>query len=505
MSDRHVNVKSSYPYYLANRAIHLSKSSMDDEKSTIKVYDKYTGDVLTSVHLANQESIQMAIEKAVACKHEMASFPHYKRKQVLLHVVDRIKERSEEFSRMLALEAGKPIIQARAEVNRTIDTFTLAAEECTRITGECGSLDISPQNDGLSYVTKKFPIGPVSLVTPFNFPMNLLAHKVAPAIAAGCPFVLKPSSRTPVSALMIGEILAETELPAGAFSILPCSREDADLFTTDERLKLLSFTGSASSGWDLKSKAGKKSVILELGGNAACVVDWDQQSNLKHVADRIIYGGFYQAGQSCISVQRTYIQADIYGELAEMLIARARMLKSGDPLDEKTFVGPMISEKEAERVESWVKEAVKDGAHLLVGKERNGTFFYPTILENVDPSSKVYSEEVFGPVVVLEAFSEWHNVMSKINESKYGLQAGVFTDSLQKTIYAFNTLEVGGVVVGDVPSVRVDSMPYGGVKDSGVGREGVKSAIDHMTETRTLVMKNIGVRSDIHSRGMSKA
>ena len=346
-------------------------------------------------------------------------------------------------------------------------------------------LDLSPRAKGYESVYKHVPVGPVSCISPFNFPLNLVAHKVAPAIAVGCPFILKPASWTPVGALIIGEILAETDLPKGAFSVLPVSREGAELFTTDERLKLLTFTGSPEVGWALKSKAGKKKVVLELGGNAGCIVD--KATDLVHVADRITFGAFYQSGQSCISVQRVFAHDSVYDELRELLIKRAGQMKAGDPLNEETSLGPLISEGDAIRIEGWVRDAVNDGARILCGGKRNGAFYDVTWLENVNTEDNVSCREVFGPVAILDRFNNFKEAIEKVNYSKYGLQAGVFTNNINNAYYAWDELEVGGVVINDIPSFRVDSMPYGGVKDSGIGREGVKWAMEDMTEIRLMV------------------
>jgi acyl-CoA reductase-like NAD-dependent aldehyde dehydrogenase len=336
---------------------------------------------------------------------------------------------------------------------------------------------------------KRVPIGPCSFISPFNFPLNLAAHKIAPALAIGCPFVLKPASRTPIGALIIGEVLAETDLPRGAFSILPAHRDGADLFTTDERLKLLSFTGSPGVGWDLKARAGKKKVVLELGGNAACIVDADQGPHLDRVIDRLIFGGFYQSGQSCIHVQRIYVHSSLYSTVRDRFVTAAKALKMGNPRDEDTFVGPMISEGEAKRLHGWVQEAVQLGGTLLCGGTRQGAMLAPSIIENCPKHAALYREEAFGPAVTIEAFDDFDHALKLVNDSKFGLQAGIFTRDLYKAQHAWDELDVGGVVIGDVPSWRVDNMPYGGVKDSGLGREGVRFAIEDMSEIRLMVVR----------------
>ena len=349
------------------------------------------------------------------------------------------------------------------------------------------NLEISARASGYQGMTKRVPIGPCSFISPFNFPLNLAAHKVAPAIAAGCTFVLKPASRTPIGALIIGEVLAETDLPEGAFSILPCNRDGADLFTTDERLKLLSFTGSPDVGWALKAKAGKKPVVLELGGNAACVVDED--ADIDDAIKRIIVGAYYQSGQSCISVQRILVHKNIYETFREKFVHEVSALVAGDPADENTFIGPMISESEAERLEDWIHEAREAGATVLCGGTRKGAMLDATVMEGVPADCNASAEEAFGPLSVLVPFDDYDEALKEVNNSRYGLQAGIFTRDLYKAHKAWDVLEVGGVVIGDVPSWRVDNMPYGGVKDSGLGREGIRYAIEDMTETRLMVIR----------------
>lgn len=473
-------LKKEYPYYLANEAIYANKD--------LKVYDKYSGELATEVPLATPDVLDQAISAACGAADAMAKMPMFERQAVLEHCVTRFRERFDELAYALCVEAGKPINDAKGEVTRLIDTFKIAAEETSRQYGETIPLDISPRAKGYSGMTKRVPIGPCAFISPFNFPLNLAAHKVAPAIAAGCPFVLKPASLTPIGALLIGEILAETSLPKGAFSILPCRRDSADLLTEDDRLKLLSFTGSPDVGWALKARAGKKPVVLELGGNAACVVDkdWD----IDDAVARIIFGAFYQSGQSCIGVQRIYIHSDVYDEFKQKLVAKTKALKSGDPKDPQTFIGPMISEGEASRLHGWINDAVSAGATLLCGGEREGTMLQATLLENVEPSQDVCAEEAFGPVAILAPFNDFDQVLKDINSSRFGLQAGIFTKDLYQAQKAWDELEVGGVVIGDIPSWRVDHMPYGGVKDSGLGREGIRWAMEDMTELRLMVIRN---------------
>lgn len=475
-------LKESYPYYLANRAVAAN--------TALEVADKYTGKVATRVALADAKAIDAAIAAAVEAQEPLRRFAPYQRQAVLEHCVARFRERYDELALALCIEAGKPIKDARGEVTRLIDTFKVAAEEAVRIDGEVVNLEISARAKGYRGFTKRVPIGPCSFISPFNFPLNLAAHKVAPAIAAGCPFVLKPASRTPIGALIIGEVLAETDLPIGAFSILPAHRDGADLFTVDERFKLLSFTGSPGVGWDLKAKAGKKKVVLELGGNAACIVDADQRDRLDYVVERLVFGAFYQSGQSCISVQRILVHEDLYADLRERFVAKVSGLIAGDPRDEQTFIGPMIDEKEAARLDGWIQESVKAGARLLCGGKRVGAMLEATVLENVDATQNVSCMEAFGPVALLQPYRDFDDAVRVVNDSTFGLQAGVFTYDVRKAMRAWDELEVGGVVVGDVPSFRVDNMPYGGVKDSGLGREGIRYALEDMTELRLLVMRD---------------
>jgi len=471
----------TYPYYLANRAVQAN--------TDLEVEDKHSGKLAYRVAKAGAEALEEAIGAADRAAGAMAAYPSHRRRDVLLHCVEQFEARRDELVEVLVVEGGKVIKDARGEVQRLIDTFQIAAEEATRVGGEVLPMDIAERTEGWMGMTKKVPIGPVSLITPFNFPYNLVAHKVAPAIAAGCPFVLKPADKTPVGALLIGEILAETDLPEGAFSILPLDVEDAAPLTEDDRLKLLSFTGSDKIGWMLKSKAGKKPVVMELGGNAACLVDAD--ADLDDAVDRLVFGAFYQSGQSCISVQRVQVHEAIYEELKSKLIQAVEALKSGDPRDPETFIGPLITEQDAERVVEWIEEAVAGGATVLTGGQREDRIVRPAILENVPKDVRLYRNEVFGPAVLLEPFSDFDQALETINDSRYGLQAGLFVRDIGKIRKAWDRLEVGGVIINDVPSFRVDHMPYGGVKDSGLGREGIRYAIEDMTEIRLLAIRGV--------------
>ncbi len=472
--------KKDYPYYLAGKP--------EAPNRDLVVRDKYTGEEAARAALADEAAIDRAIAACLKAAKPMAALASYERREALEHCVRRFEERFSEFAAALTIEAGKPIRDSKGEVMRLIDTFRIAAGEAERMIGEVQPLDISARARGYRGQWKRVPIGPCSFVSPFNFPLNLVAHKVAPAIACGCPFILKPASLTPIGALMIAEILSETDLPEGAFSVLPCAREGARLFTEDERLKLLSFTGSPKVGWALKARAGKKKVVLELGGNAACLIDEDAQ--IEEAVARVVFGAFYQSGQSCIGVQRILIHEKLYDPFRDRLREATQKLKIGDPKEEDTFIGPMISEKEARRVESWIQEAKAEGGHILCGGTRQGVMLAATLMEKVPKSCSLMREEAFGPVAVLSSFSDFDAALNEINDSAFGLQAGIFTRDIHKAHRAWDRLEVGGVVIGDVPSYRVDAMPYGGVKDSGLGREGVRFAMEDMTEIRLMLLRS---------------
>lgn len=469
-----------FPLYLANAA--------HTPDRWIEVRDKYSGALATRVACADAAMIESAIAAAVAAEAPMRALAPHRRQAVLEHCIARLRERFDELAMALCIEAGKPLGDAEGEATRLIDTFKVAAEEAVRIDGEMPELQISRRAEGYRGFVQRVPVGACAFITPFNFPLNLVAHKVAPAIAAGCPFVLKPSEKTPVGALIIGSVLAETDLPAGAFSILPCNVEDAAPLVEDERLKLLSFTGG-QVGWELKARAGRKKVVLELGGNAACIVDADQAGALDALVKRLVFGAFYQSGQSCIKVQRIYAHASLYAPLSERFVAAARALKAGDPKRRETFLGPLIDEAAARRLEGWIGEATAAGARLLCGGRREGNRLEATVLEGVPVQAKLNRLEAFGPVTVLAPFDEFDEALARVNDSDFGLQAGLFTHDLNHAMHAWDELVVGGVIVNDIPSFRVDSMPYGGVKRSGFGREGIRSAIADMTEPRLLVMR----------------
>ena len=435
---------------------------------------------------ATDAQYEEAVEAAVAAFEITKTLPAYERGAILRNISAGIKARREELGRLIALEAGKPIRDSLVEVDRAVLTFRLGAEEAERMVGETIPLDLMPASKGRIGITRRFPIGPIAAISPFNFPLNLAAHKVAPAIASGNTIVLKPPSKDPLTMLTVAEIIEEAGAPAGSVSVLPMSRELGDRMVSDDRFKLLSFTGSPSVGWRMKERAGKKKVVLELGGNAGVIID--KTADLDWAVRRCLVGGFTYAGQVCISVQRMFIHEDVWDAFLERFIAGARNIRSGDPLDPETELGPMVDGAAASRTQRWVDEAVAMGGKLLLGGKADGTFFPPTILTDVPPTAQVCSNEAFAPLVVAFPFKDFGEAVAGVNDSMFGLQTGVFTNDLANAWRAFGELEVGGVIVNDVPTYRIDHMPYGGVKDSGLGREGLRWAIEDMTEIRIMVL-----------------
>ncbi|MFI5254988.1 MAG: aldehyde dehydrogenase family protein [Candidatus Limnocylindrales bacterium] len=435
---------------------------------------------------ATPEQYEEAVQAAVAAFEVTRTLPAYERGRILREISAGIKARREELGRTLTLESGKPIRDALVEVDRAVLTFRLGAEEAERMVGETIPLDLMPSSKGRMGITRRFPVGPVAAISPFNFPLNLAAHKLAPAIAAGCPIVLKPPSKDPLTMLTVAEIVEAAGPPAGSVSILPMSRELGDRMVADPRFKLLTFTGSPAVGWRMKERAGKKKVVLELGGNAGVIVD--KTADLDWAVKRILVGAYTYAGQVCISVQRMFIQADIWDAFLERFVAAARAIRTGDPLDPETVLGPMVESAQAQRTQRWVEEAVAMGGTLLTGGRADGAFFPPTVLTGVPVAAQICSNEAFAPVVVAFAFDDFDDAVRQVNDSFYGLQTGVFTNDLAHAWRAFEGLEVGGVIVNDVPTYRIDHMPYGGVKDSGLGREGLRWAIEDMTELRIMVL-----------------
>lgn len=452
----------------------------------VEIRNPYDQEVIAVVNHASAQDAEEAIARAASAFETTRQLPSYARADVCRRVASELTARKEELAELITLEAGKPIRDARTEVTRAITTFSVAAEEAKRLGGEVMPLDWLSGSENRWAVVRRFPIGPILGITPFNFPLNLVAHKVAPALASGNPIVIKPAPQTPLSALRLGEIVQEAGWPEGGLSVLPCSNEVAGPMLADERIKKLTFTGSAEVGWMLKAQVPKKKVTLELGGNAAVIVHED--ADLDYAAKRCVQGGFAYTGQTCISVQRIYVHESIGEPFLTRVLEGVRNLVVGDPRDETTDVGPMISLAAAERAESWVREAVQAGAKVLVGGERSGALFMPTVLTEVTPEMKVSCEEVFAPVVVVSRYADFDEAIRQVNESRYGLQAGIFTRDVNRIFRAYNAIEVGGLIVNDVPTYRADHMPYGGVKESGMGREGVRYAIEEMTEPRLLVL-----------------
>jgi acyl-CoA reductase-like NAD-dependent aldehyde dehydrogenase len=461
------------------------------EGEPIEILSPGTRQRVGVTHLATSADAEMAIRAATRAFDVTRRMGGYERQRILRAVSSAIEKHSEELARIVALEAGKPIKTARTEVDRAIFTFNVAAEEAVRVGGEYLPLDWQASTAGRWGIVRRFPLGPIAAITPFNFPINLVAHKVAPAIAAGCTIVLKPAPQTPLTALRLAQIIEQTGWPAGALNVLPLSNDDAGILVSDDRLKLLSFTGSTSVGWALKQKAGKKRVVLELGGNAGVVICAD--ANLEYAADRCVIGGFGYAGQSCISVQRIFVEDSAYEKFVSALVSRVQTLKVGNVLDESTDVGPLINEDAARRVIAWIEEAVRDGAKIVCGGHRNGAMVTPTVLTHTKPDMRVNCMEIFGPVVTVEKFSDYEASLNALNRSEFGLQAGVFTRDFKRITRAFETLEVGGLMIGEVPTFRIDHMPYGGTKDSGLGREGLRYAIEEMTEPRLLAVNPAGL------------
>jgi glyceraldehyde-3-phosphate dehydrogenase (NADP+) len=472
-----------HPIYLAGRWV-----ESDDPLLVLNPADP--ANPAGSTFNATAEQYEEAVTAAVRAFEVTRTLPAYERGRILREISAGIMARREELGHLIMLEAGKPIRDALVEVDRAVVTFRLGAEEAERMVGEVIPLDIMPASKGRVGITRRFPAGPVAAISPFNFPLNLAAHKVAPAIAAGCSVVLKPPSRDPLVMLTVGEIIHAAGVPEGAVSILPMTREIGDRMVADDRFKVLSFTGSPSVGWRMKERAGKKKVVLELGGNAGVIVD--RTADLDWAVKRILIGAFAYAGQVCISVQRMYIHEDVREAFMSKFLAGVATLKLGDPADPTTDLGPMVDEAAASRTQRWVDEAVALGARVLAGGRADGTFFPPTVLENVPLTAQVCSNEAFAPVAVVFGFTDFDDAIRQVNDSFFGLQTGVFTNDLANAWRAFGELEVGGVIVNDVPTYRIDHMPYGGVKDSGLGREGLRWAIEDMTELRIMVLAQPG-------------
>ena len=478
-----VMTNEAHPIYLAGRWVESPRRLEVDDPA-------HPGQLAGSTFLATEAQYEEAAEAAVRGFAAMKALPTYERAAALRAISEGIRARRDELAVLITRESGKSIRDARVEADRGVLVFRLAAEEAERLGGETMPLDIGPAHKGRHALTRRFPIGPVAGISPFNFPLNLAAHKVAPAIAAGCSIVLKPPSRDPLTMLAVAEIIDEAGLPEGAVSILPMDRELGDRLVSDERFKLLSFTGSPVVGWGMKERAGKKPVVLELGGNAGAIVD--ASADLDWAVKRAVVGAFAFSGQVCISVQRLLVHEHVWDQFMARFVAAAAALKLGDPMDPATDIGPMVDASAVERTERWVADAVADGAEVLTGGHGQGLFFPPTVIVNAARSSQVCSEEAFAPLVVAFPFSDIEEACAEINASRFGLQAGIFTNDLAHAWHAFETLDVGGVVINDVPTYRVDHMPYGGVKESGIGREGLRWAIEDMTELKLMVIAQPG-------------
>lgn len=450
-----------------------------------EVRNPFDNSLVAKTWLADKKILNTAIEKALSVQKTLKELSSLKKYEVLLQISRELNTHKKHLAEVLALESGKPLRYALGEIERSVQTFLIAAEETKRLPKDYMSLDWTANGAGKEGIVSYFPIGLVAGIAPFNFPMNLAVHKIAPAIAAGCPIILKPASSTPLSCLELAKIIDKTELPKGAVSILPMDRETGNLMVTDERFKLLSFTGSPEIGWKMKTQSGKKKVVLELGGNAATIIT--ETADLKDALPKALMGAFSYSGQICIHAQRFIVHESLYKNFISTLKAATLKLHYGNPLKEKTDVSSMIDEENAVRVEQWIKEAIKQGAKLICGGKRKGTYVEPTILTNCHTGMKVYSEEVFGPVVCINSYKTIDEAIHIANDTKFGLQCGVFTNSISDLDQCFKQIEVGGVIHNHVPTLRFDQMPYGGVKESGLGREGVKYAIMDMMEPKVLV------------------
>lgn len=470
-----------YPIYLAGEWV--------DSNEPLEVTNPYNGDLIGVTYLASAEQLDQAVVAAERAFKVTSKQPVYERVNILEALAAKMQQHRDHIASLIALEAGKPIRDAEVEADRGIFTVKVAAEEAQRIHGEVMPLDLLPSSKGRFGVVRRFPIGPIAGISPFNFPLNLALHKIAPAIASGNPIVLKPPSKDPLVMLFVAELLHEIGIEPGALSVLPMNREVGNAMVEDPRFKLLSFTGSPDVGWAMKKHAGMKKVVLELGGNAGVIVDSD--SDLSFAAQRVRVGAFAYAGQVCISVQRVFIHEDVYDEFIEALVAETRKVKMGDPLDRATDLGPMIDDKAAARSQKWIEDAVASRARVLTGGKAEGRFMQPTIIENAPKDAFVCSREAFAPLVTVFKVPSFASAVEAVNDSEFGLQAGVFTNNLERALYAFENIEAGGVILNDIPTYRIDHMPYGGVKSSGLSREGIRYTIEDMTEMRLLVINRL--------------
>jgi acyl-CoA reductase-like NAD-dependent aldehyde dehydrogenase len=472
---------STKPYLVAG----TWKSS--DE--TFEVTSPHDGAVVATVATPTSADVETAVQAAADAFDETRKLSVHARAEALMQISRGLEKRADEVAEAIAREGGKPLKWARVEQARAASTFRWAAEECRREQGQVMRLDTEAAFGTRMGIIRRFPLGPVFAITPFNFPVNLVAHKMAPALAVGAPIVIKPATKTPIGALILGELFCETDLPEGMLSVLPVGGSEAGEMAKDERFAKISFTGSSQVGWNLKRAAPKKAVTLELGGNAGVIVHSD--ADLDRAAQRIAFGGYYQAGQSCIAVQRVLVHEAVADEFSDKLVAEVEKLKTGDPMDPETDVGPVIDHDALERISEWVDEAVQSGAEILAGGKREDPFYKPTLLTNTNREMKVRCEEIFGPVVTLGTYTDFESAIEEVNGSRYGLQAGVFTNDINRVMLAHRELDVGGVIQNDVSSFRADQMPYGGTKDSGSGREGLRWAMDEMTEPRILVLSEV--------------
>jgi acyl-CoA reductase-like NAD-dependent aldehyde dehydrogenase len=457
-------------------------------QGTLEVRSPWDGNVVAELGVPTDADVEDAVASAVNTFKESRHLPTHVRAEAIMHISRRIAERVEEIAEIVAREGGKPLKWSRVEVSRAVSTFRWAAEEARRFGGEFVPLDTEQSLGSRAGIVRRFPFGPVIGISPFNFPVNLVAHKIAPALAVGAPIVIKPAGVTPLGALALAEAFDATELPGGMLSVLPISSDRAQKLVEDRRFKKFTFTGSGI-GWKLKGLDPRKHVTLELGGNAGVIVHSD--ADLDHAAQRIAIGGYYQAGQSCISVQRVLIQSEVYDDFLPRLVKQVESLKVGDPMDPTVDVGPLIDEGAVERIDAWVREAVAQGAEVLTGGRREGPLYFPTILANTTPEMKVRCEELFGPVITVQPYQTYDEALAEVNSTPYGLQAGVFTSSIERAMLAHRELEVGGVIVNDMSAFRADQMPYGGSKESGYGREGLRYAMEEMTEPRIMVLSNV--------------
>ncbi len=452
----------------------------------VEVINPYNHEPVGVTYSASAEDVEAGLAAATSAFQEMRRVPAFRRAEMLHQISEGLRARREEVARTITLESGKPIADARGEVNRAVNTFQIASEEAKRIEGDLIPLDLMPGSEGRVGITRRFPIGPIVGISPFNFPLNLVAHKIAPAIAAGNTILLKPAPKTPLTALLLAEIIAGVGVPDGAVNVFLCGNDLAEKMILDPRVRMLSFTGSAAVGWMLKEKANKKRVVLELGGNAGVIIHSD--ADLAYAAKRCAIGGFSYAGQVCISVQRIFVQEQIYSRFSDQFIQEVKGLAVGDPLDEKTAMGPMVDLKAAERAERWIQEAVSQGAKVVTGGKRTGTLLEPTVLAETKPEMQVNCQEVFAPIVTMAPYRNLPEAIAQINQSSYGLQAGLFARDIKEIFHAFEEIEVGGLIVNDIPTYRIDHMPYGGLKESGVGREGVRYAIEEMTDLKLMAL-----------------